>query len=236
MGVMDEAIQDGVSQGGIADGVVPVLDRELAGDDGGAAAMAIFEDFQQIASLRWGEDGQTPVVQDQKVQFGDGLEHAGVASVTPGQGEGLEETWDAVIDDAAPVPTGFVTQGAGNPAFAEAGLTGDQQVLMAIDPAAVDQMRHDGAVEATWGAQIKILDAGGLPEGGELQAGGQALGVALGGLAIDQEAEALFEAKRLEGWAGAALLVQRAGHSGQAERGEALGSGVGQHQSSPCQW
>ena len=103
MGVMDEAIQDGVSQGGIADGLMPVLDRKLAGDDGRAAAMAIFEDFQQIASLRWGEDGQTPVIEDQHVQFGDGFEHAGVTPVSSGQGEGLEEARDAVVDDAASV-------------------------------------------------------------------------------------------------------------------------------------
>ncbi|KQB14356.1 hypothetical protein AP073_15250 [Rhodobacter capsulatus] len=49
-------------------------------------------------------------------------------------------------------------------------------------------------------------------------------------------AMAILEAGRLEGGAGAALFVQRACHSGQAERGEALGSGVGQHPSSPLQW
>jgi hypothetical protein len=159
-----------------------------------------------------------------------------VTPVSPGQGKGRKEARDAVIDDAAPVPTGLVTQGTGDPAFAEARLASDQQILMPIDPATVDQMRHDGAVKATRGAQIGILDAGGLPESRELQAGAQALGVALGGLVIDQEAETLLEAERLEGGAGAALLVQRACHSGQAERGKALGSGVGQPQSSPSQW
>ena len=132
MGVMDEAVQDCVSQGWIADGLMPVLDRKLTGDDGRAAAMAVFENFQQITSLRWGENGQTPVIEDQNFQFCDGLEHTGVTSVTPGQGEGLEEARDAVIDDAAPVPAGFVAQGTGDPAFAEAGLAGDQQVLMPV--------------------------------------------------------------------------------------------------------
>jgi hypothetical protein len=42
MSVMDEAVQDGVSEGRIADGLMPMLDRELAGDDGGAAAMTVF--------------------------------------------------------------------------------------------------------------------------------------------------------------------------------------------------
>ena len=49
VGVVDETIQDGVRHGGIADGLVPMLDRELAGDDGGAAAVTVLEDFQQIA-------------------------------------------------------------------------------------------------------------------------------------------------------------------------------------------
>ena len=182
MSVVDEAVQDGVSQGGISNGFMPVLNRELARDDGRTTAVAIFEDFQQIASLRWGEDGQTPVIEDQHVQFGDGFEHAGVTPVSSGQGEGLEEARDAVVDDAASVTAGFVTEGTGDPTFAEAGLAGDQQVLMPKGPPPVDQMRHDGAVEATRCAQVEILDAGGLPEGRELQAGGQAFGVALGGI------------------------------------------------------
>ena len=32
--IMDEAVEDGVSQGWIADHVMPVLDGNLAGDDG----------------------------------------------------------------------------------------------------------------------------------------------------------------------------------------------------------
>ena len=51
MGVMNKAVQDCVSQGGVADGLMPVLDWELTGDDCGAATVAVFEDFQQIASF-----------------------------------------------------------------------------------------------------------------------------------------------------------------------------------------
>ncbi len=38
---MDQAIEHGVGIGGIADQRVPLIDRELAGDDGGAAAVAV---------------------------------------------------------------------------------------------------------------------------------------------------------------------------------------------------
>ena len=49
--VVYEPIEDGVPEGGLADEVVPVLEWELAGDTGGAAAVTIFEDFEEVASL-----------------------------------------------------------------------------------------------------------------------------------------------------------------------------------------
>jgi hypothetical protein len=46
---------------------VPVLDRELAGDDGRHAAVAIVDDFQQIPALFGGQRGETPIVEDQQL-------------------------------------------------------------------------------------------------------------------------------------------------------------------------
>jgi len=50
--VMDEPIENGVSNGRLPDCFVPMLDRELAGDDRGAAAVSVFKDFQQVAPFR----------------------------------------------------------------------------------------------------------------------------------------------------------------------------------------
>ncbi len=50
MGVVDEAVEDGVGVGGLADDRVPVGYGELAGDQGGPSAVSIFEDFQQISN------------------------------------------------------------------------------------------------------------------------------------------------------------------------------------------
>jgi hypothetical protein len=52
VGGVDEAIQDGVGERRVADGVTPLVDRELAGDDGRSLLVAIFEDFEQVARLR----------------------------------------------------------------------------------------------------------------------------------------------------------------------------------------
>jgi hypothetical protein len=51
VGVVHQPVEDGVGQGGIADEVVPLLDRQLAGDDGGALAVAVLEDLEQVAPL-----------------------------------------------------------------------------------------------------------------------------------------------------------------------------------------
>jgi hypothetical protein len=50
MGVVDEAIQDGVGVGGIADDFVPGGQRELGGDDRRPATVPLFEDFEQIVT------------------------------------------------------------------------------------------------------------------------------------------------------------------------------------------
>ena len=48
---MNETIQDGVGNRRISDVVVPVFDGELAGNQGGADAMPIFNDLQEVASF-----------------------------------------------------------------------------------------------------------------------------------------------------------------------------------------
>jgi len=50
MGVVDDAIENGVGVGRIADQVVPFVDWDLAGDDGRSAAIAFFEDLEKIVS------------------------------------------------------------------------------------------------------------------------------------------------------------------------------------------
>jgi hypothetical protein len=47
MGIVDQAIEDGVGLGRIADDFVPDGYRQLAGDDRRAAAVTLLEDFQR---------------------------------------------------------------------------------------------------------------------------------------------------------------------------------------------
>ena len=64
VGVVDEAVEDGVGERGVADDLVPLLDRNLAGDQNRRALVAILEDFEEIALLGLGELRQAPIIQN----------------------------------------------------------------------------------------------------------------------------------------------------------------------------
>ena len=118
MGVVDETVEDGVGEGWVADGFVPVLDGQLAGDDFRGATLAVFENFQEVAALGDGENGETPIVDYQHIHAGDGLEVAFVAAVTASKSEGFEHARCALIEDGPPVTARLVAEGAGDPTFA----------------------------------------------------------------------------------------------------------------------
>jgi hypothetical protein len=50
MGVVDEPVEDGVGVGRVTDDLMPFIDRDLAGEEGRAAAVAFFEDLVEVAA------------------------------------------------------------------------------------------------------------------------------------------------------------------------------------------
>lgn len=81
---MDQAVEDGV---GVADQRVPLIDRELAGDDGGATAVAVLEDLQEVVAGRGVERLEAPVVEDEEIDAAKRAQQAGVAAVAACQSE-----------------------------------------------------------------------------------------------------------------------------------------------------
>ena len=84
---MDDAVEDGVGVGRIADKIVPFLDRRLAGDDGGAAAIALLDDFEEVVAGRGVENLQTKIVEDEHLGADQRPEEPGVAAVAAGERE-----------------------------------------------------------------------------------------------------------------------------------------------------
>src|SRR6516164_939715 len=69
VGVVNETVEDGVGIGWVADHGVPFVDRDLAGEDGRAAAVAILEGLK------------APIIEDQQLDAGEAAQDPSVAAV-----------------------------------------------------------------------------------------------------------------------------------------------------------
>src|SRR5215510_357293 len=97
----DVCSSDLVGDGRIGDQLVPVLDGDLAGHDCRAAAVAIVDDFQQVAALLRGQWCQSPIVKDQELHAREALEQAWIATIAACQRERVEQAGNSVVEDRA---------------------------------------------------------------------------------------------------------------------------------------
>src|SRR5437764_13510254 len=65
--VVNDAIENGVSVGAIADQLVAFVDRDLAGDDRRSPTVAFFEDFEEVVAGGGIERLKTPIIEDEQL-------------------------------------------------------------------------------------------------------------------------------------------------------------------------
>ena len=92
MGVVNDPVQDGVSDGGFANHGVPLGDGELSSDQGGFASVALFKDFDQVKALLIVEAVGAPIIQDQQLDASELVDQTREAAVEAGHGEIFEQT------------------------------------------------------------------------------------------------------------------------------------------------
>src|ERR1700732_1395530 len=71
MGVVNEAVEDGVGISRVADEGVPFVDRDLAGEDGRAAPITFLEDLVEVTTGTGVEWFEAPIV-DRKISTARG--------------------------------------------------------------------------------------------------------------------------------------------------------------------
>ena len=217
MGVVNEAVEDGVGISRVADQGVPFVDGDLAGENGRTAAIALLEDLVEVATGTGIERFEAPIVEDEELDAGETAQDAGITAITASERELGEELGDPLIENRAVVATGLVTQGTSKPGFSHAGGPAQNEIVVRVDPLAIGELVEQSAVEAAWGPVIDVLDAGLLAQSGVAQPGGKPLVAAMGELAIEQEAEPVGMGKP-GGFVGGFELRQR---PGPCRRGQA---------------
>src|SRR6266446_3046596 len=120
MGVVNDPVEDGVGEGRLADQLMPAVDRDLAGDQGGAAAVAVFDDFQHVVALLGPERLKAPIIEDEELDAAERPHQTRVSPVAAGEREIAEHPGRPLIEHRAVVATGLVAERTGQPAFADA--------------------------------------------------------------------------------------------------------------------
>ena len=81
MSVVHQPVQNGIGQGVVTDRRVPPICRQLADHQSRCAAVTVVHDFHQIVSMRGFQYFQSPVIQDQQLDFSQLVKGLLVAAV-----------------------------------------------------------------------------------------------------------------------------------------------------------
>jgi hypothetical protein len=234
MGVVDQAIQDGISQGGIPDLGVPFIHRELRGHEGGTEAVTIFEEFQEVPALFVGQGGYSPVIQSDQIGFRQGGQELGIASISFGDLKVLEETGETEIANRVAFTAGLMSQGTGQEGLPASRGAGDEDIVVLSDPVAGTQLGDQGFIQAAGMAEVDILQGRLLPQPGLMETGFHSAVLPFSHFPIDQQSQAFLEAEGVD--LGESLLVfEGPGHTGQPQGLEFFERGMSQH-SDPPYW
>src|SRR5665811_1368284 len=77
VGVVDDAIEDCVGDGGISDNFIPAVDGQLAGDADRACFISVVEEHEHIAALIGVERLRSLVIKSEQIETSDSTQHLG---------------------------------------------------------------------------------------------------------------------------------------------------------------
>ncbi len=108
--VVNDAIENGVSVGGITDQLVPFVDWDLAGDDRRSPTVAFFEDFEEVMAGGGIERLKTPIIEDEQLHTAERPQQACITAIAAREREVGEQLGKALVEDGSIVATGFVAE------------------------------------------------------------------------------------------------------------------------------
>jgi len=216
MGVVDDAVEDGVGQGRITDQIVPSVDRDLAGDQRGTSTGSFLGDLQKVAPLFRTEGFTAPVIQDQQLHSAERPHQPGVTAIAVRQRQIGEQSGDTLVEHRVIVAARLMSKRAGEPRLSNPGRAFDDQVLLCLDPAAERQLLEQRAVETTRRATDDIFDSGLLAQPGVAQTRLEPAILTIREFAVEQQSEPFGVIEFATTWVGGQFLIG-ARHSSEAE-------------------
>ena len=125
MSIVNNAIQDGISQCRVRDCIMPFRYGCLRCHNRRRVAVTIFHDFQDVPPFHFCQRGQAPIINDEKLDTSQFLQEFPIASVGPCEIQFKKESWGTFVKSRVSIPAGFLGKGAGKKRFAATGRAGD---------------------------------------------------------------------------------------------------------------
>jgi hypothetical protein len=171
---------------------------------------------------------ETPIIEDQELDAGEGAQKTGIAAVAAGQREVGEELGDALIKDRTVVAASLVAERCRQSGLADAGRAAQDQIAMGTNPAALSQFFEQGSIEAAGRTVIDVLNTGLLAQPRITQARRQAPVAAVSELTIEQQTEP-FGMRQLRRRGVGFELTKGLSHTGEAELVQLFKRRVAEH-------
>ncbi len=214
---MHHPVEDGVGQGGVADGGVPLRHRQLADDGDRGPCVALVHQFQEVVAVDRLQRAQPEVVDDDQLHRTEPLHDPEELTGGARLPEQLQQRRHAQVANRMVQQAGGVPDGTGQIGLSGAARSGDQQVLVAPDPVALAELGDLSSLEVACVAVVHIVERRRHPEpGGPDQPLLAALVAALQ-LMVHQQRQPLGEREIVVGAGLLHLMLQRLGHRPQRQ-------------------
>ena len=118
---------------------------------------------------------------------GEAFEPAGDAAIAAREGEFVEQAREADIEDRAIVAASLVADGAGEPTLPDTGRAADRQIVVRVDPSAVEQHLEQPALEPARASVVDIFGGCLVAQFCVPQARAEPLVMSPGGFSVEQQ-------------------------------------------------
>lgn len=228
MGVVNDSIEDGVSQGGIFQVLMPQINGNLSDQDAGASLPAVIKDLEEMTNLIGLEGITEPVVDDQERGLGQPVQQLSPGPVDQGAFDFIEQPLAAEVAHREPVFTGASTQGRAQITFPYSRRAGDDDVLVMTQPVTLSQRHERASLQPSIGSGQDFCQSRFLPEPGLLDPAVELPCFSEVHFMVDQKTESFFKAE-LHVLRVLSLQHQRFTYSGEAQAVELIEQGFSWH-------
>ena len=172
LGIVDEAVENGVGQRWILELAVPELDGQSAGNQNTAALLAVLQKFEQERLLVCAHGHQAEVIEDDQINTAHGLEPHAEPPLRLQCRQLLAKTRQPQITHRFLLINNGFGQRAGEIAFADSGRPHQQHMLVLLEPVEADELLPACFAEVARCAQVDVRRMGALSEPGQFESPG----------------------------------------------------------------